>query len=447
MPVQITIRPPRVRRLLTSWLEASLAAVNPERAIRNNVRLNGTDLLLGGRRYSLRGIRRLVIVGAGKASARMASELDRCLGKWPVEGLVVTTPGQQNIGHRVTVVEAGHPVPSRAGLQAAKRVLRLVQNLTSHDLLFVLLSGGASSLWPVPAPGLTLVDKQRVTQLLLRSGATIQELNTVRKHLSSIKGGQLATRTHARVITLLLSDVVGDDLSCIGSGPTVPDLTTFEEASRILRERRLWSRLPARVQMHLHKGCSGELPDTPKPGHPAFRHGHHLLLATNTTAIAALARAARQHGIRPLVLSNSLTGEAQEIAKVFGAMARSIVTQSQPLASPCCVIAGGELTVTVRGQGQGGRAQEFALAAAQEVRGLPNVWIAGFGTDGRDGPTDVAGAVVSGATADHAQTQELNLDNLLRQNDSYHAFQQLGGHIRTGPTGTNVGDLYLLLVL
>jgi glycerate 2-kinase len=311
----------------------------------------------------------------------------------------------------------------------------------------VLLSGGASSLLVAPASDLTLVDKQRTTALLLRSGATIQHLNTVRKHLSAIKGGRLVAATKAQVVSLILSDVIGDDLGTIGSGPTAPDPTTYEDARGVLKQFGLWTQVPTRVREHIVAGCRGEYGETPKPGSTLFRRVQNVLIGNNAAAVQAVERTAKRLGLRPVVLASTLTGEAREAAKVFGAVAREIASTGRPASRPTCLISGGELTVTVRGPGRGGRAQEFALAASMEIAGLPDVWIAGFGTDGTDGPTDVAGAVVDGTTMKRATQVGIDLGEMLRRNDAYPVLKKLQSHIATGPTGTNVNDLYLLLAL
>jgi glycerate-2-kinase len=292
----------------------------------------------------------------------------------------------------------------------------------------------------------TLGDKQRTTRWLLRTGATIQEINTVRKHLSAIKGGRLATATRAKVVTLILSDVIGNNLGAIGSGPTVSDSTTYADACRVLHRHGIWSKVPARVRMALRNGVRRKLPETPKPGARRFQHVQNEIIGDNGTAVAAVAKTAAGLGMHTLILSTSLTGEAQGAASVFGAVAREIAMAGRPIRRPACVIAGGELTVTVQGRGRGGRAQEFALAAAREIAGLSNVWIVGFGTDGTDGPTDAAGAVVDGMTWERARRIGVNPQRMLDQNDSYRFFQRVGGHITTGPTRTNVNDLYLLLL-
>ncbi len=445
--MHIGVRQPRLRALLARLLEAGLRAVDPAGALRRHVRRAGVRLHVGRQRYDLREYSRVVAVGAGKASARMAVALEGTLGDRLAGGLVVVKYGHAAPTKTIEVVEAAHPVPDQAGRRAAARLLALAGGLTPNDLLLVLLSGGASSLLPAPAPGLSLRDKQQTTRLLLRSGATIQEINAVRKHLSAIKGGRLVASTPARVVSLILSDVIGDDLGAIGSGPTAPDPTTYEEACRTLHRYRLWQVVPPRVQSHLINGQRGRYADTPKPGSSVFRHVQNQLIGNNRQAVEAVARAVRQAGLRPLILSSTLTGEATGAARVFGAIAREIASSGRPIARPACIIAGGELTVTLRGHGTGGRAQEMALAAALEIAGLPNVWIAAFGTDGTDGPTDAAGAVVDGQTVARAARAGLNPAGALRCNDAYPFFKTLDGHITSGPTGTNVNDLYLLIAL
>jgi glycerate 2-kinase len=326
-------------------------------------------------------------------------------------------------------------------------MMALIGTLRPDDLLIVLLSGGASSLLPSPAAGITLRDKQLTTQLLLRSGATIQEMNAVRKHVSCAKGGQLAAATSARVASVILSDVIGNDLGTIGSGPTAPDPTTFRDAWRILEQYEVARKVPASVRRRLEAGMKKSLPETPKDGAALFRRVNNLIIGDNRAAVDAVAKAAKGKRLQTLVLSTTVTGEARELAKFFGAMAREIALQGRPVARPCCVIAGGEPTVTIRGQGTGGRAQEFALAASMEIAGLSNVWVAGFATDGTDGPTSVAGAVVDGETVARARRAKLDLLSVLQDNDAYPCFKKLRAHIVTGPTGTNVNDLYLLLAL
>ncbi|MGQ0811026.1 MAG: glycerate kinase type-2 family protein [Nitrospiraceae bacterium] len=445
--IQIGLSQPQPRALASRLCQAALIAADPALAIREHVTRRGAVLKVGLRKYDLRRYRRIVVVGAGKASARMGQALEPLLRDRLDSGLVVVKYGHRAETKRIQIIEAGHPVPDEAGVRAGAKMLALVNQLTRTDLLFVLLSGGASSLLPAPVAGLSLAHKQQITQLLLRSGAAIQEINAVRKHVSAIKGGQLAAATSAQVVSLIVSDVIGDDLASIGSGPTAPDPTTYADARTVLRRYRIWNKIPAPVRNHLASGQRGKIGETPKRDSPIFRRVHNHLIGNNRAAVAAVSEAARRMGLNPLVLTSTLTGEAREMAKAFGAMAREIASTAKPVRRPCCIIAGGELTVTVRGSGLGGRAQEFALAAAIEIGGLSKVWIAAFGTDGTDGPTDAAGAVVDGETVARARKLGLDLHRALDQNDAYHVFRKLRNHIITGPTGTNVNDLYFLLAL
>lgn len=435
------------RPLLKKLIGSGLEAVEVSGAVRRAMTRRGDELVIGQRRYDLRRYDRVVAVGAGKATAPMARALERCLGSRLHSGLVVVKYGHTVPTTKIVVDEAGHPIPDRAGQRAAARLQSIVTTLTRRDLLIVLLSGGASSLLPAPVKGVTLADKQATTDRLLRCGATIQEINTVRKHLSSLKGGRLTESTYATVVTLILSDVLGDDLSAIASGPTAPDPTTYHEAVGILRRYGIWRMVPARVRQHLLKGQRGLISETPKPGSAVFRRVYHHLIGSNAIALTAVTCVARGAGFKTLVHSTMLTGEARTAGSRFGALARSIVKEGRPLSRPCCVVAGGETTVTVAGKGKGGRAQEFAVAAAREIAGLQRVWVAAIGTDGTDGPTDVAGAVVDGGTLARAKRLGMDLNRTLQHNNTYPALKRLRCHITTGPTGTNVNDLYLLLVL
>ena len=432
--------------MLRRILLAALDAAAPALAVRRALTLRRQTLRVDGRLYDLRRIARVVAIGAGKASVPMAHAVGGVLGGRLDSVFVVApshVPGRAKSG--IAVAEAGHPIPDRRGVQAARRVLQLASSLDKDDLLIVLLSGGASSLLPLPAAGLTLADKQRTTQLLLRSGATIVEVNAVRKHLSAIKGGRLAAATTASVLTLILSDVGGDDLGVIGSGPTAPDRTTFLDAVRIVRRYGLWGRLPVAVRIHLVEGLAGWRDETPKPRSQIFRRVQHAVVGNNRLAVEAAAKAAHKEGYESVLLGMFVTGEAGQFARWMGELGKELARRTT-LPGPVCVLAGGELTVTVRGSGTGGRAQEFALAAALGIQGTPGVWVAGFGTDGRDGPTDAAGAVADGETVARGKRKRMDAARFLRKHDSYTFFKGVGGHIKTGLTGTNVNDLYILMV-
>jgi glycerate-2-kinase len=436
-----------IRPLLKKLISRGLDAVDARAAVYRAISRNGNELIIAGHLYDLSRYERVVVVGAGKATAPMARAVEQRLGPRLQGGFVVVKHGHKVSTKRIMVAEAGHPVPDRSGLRAAARLCTVAAELGRRDLLIVLLSGGASSLLPAPVTGITLSDKQRTTRELLRCGASIREINTVRKHLSRIKGGRLAELTKATIVTLILSDVLGDDLSAIASGPTVPDPTTYQDAVAILKHYRIWQAVPQRVRHHLDRGRQGLASETPKPGSSLFRRVRHHIVGNNAAAVTAVTRLARETGLRTLVYTPALTGEARKEGERFGAMARNIVCKGKPLQKPCCVVAGGETVVTVTGKGIGGRAQEFAAAAALEIAGLTGVYVAAIGTDGTDGPTDAAGAVVDGHTVARAQRFSVDLAGALKRHDIYPALKKLHQLIITGPTGTNVNDLYFLLVL
>ncbi len=427
-------------------LQAALDAADPYEAVRRVLSLRRHILHADGRTYDLRRFRRVAVVGAGKAAVPMARAVSGVLGGRLDSAFVVSPEGSAaGAPPWMDIVEAGHPVPDRRGQRAARRMLEAASSLGPEDLLIVLLSGGASSLLPLPDEGLTLADKRRVTRMLLRSGAAIADVNTVRKHLSAIKGGRLAAATRAQVLTLILSDVGGDDPGVVGSGPTAPDRTTFLDAARILRRRGLWEQLPAPVRIHLVEGLAGWRPDTPKPRSRIFRRVQHVVVGNNRLALEAAAKAAGAAGYESVLIEEFVTQEASLVGRWMGELGKNLASRTA-LPGPVCVLAGGEPTVSVRGSGTGGRAQEFALAAALAMQGSSGVWAVGFGTDGRDGPTDAAGAVVDGGTVSRGRQKRLTAAAYLKRNDSYAFFKKAGGHIITGLTGTNVNDLYFVLV-
>jgi glycerate 2-kinase len=390
---------------------------------------------------------RVRVVGAGKASGAMAAAAEAALGDVIADGLVVVKDGYRAPTHRVTLVEAGHPVPDARGEAAAGRIRALAETCGADDLLLVLVSGGGSALTPAPVPPITLGDKQAMTRLLLAAGANINQLNAVRKHCSLLKGGQLArAAAPARVHALLLSDVIGDPLDVIASGPTAPDVSTFAGARAILERFDLLARAPASIVDRLERGMRGEVPETPKPDDPVFRRVTNTVIGNNALVVDGAAARARALGYTPHVLTRSLEGEARAVAGELVALARRVRGGRGPVAAPACVIAGGETTVTVRGQGAGGRCQEFGLAAALALEGQDGVVALAAGTDGTDGPTDATGAVVDGGSAGRARERGFDPRAGLDANDSNPVLAASGDLVVTGPTNTNLLDLYLLLI-
>jgi hydroxypyruvate reductase len=383
---------------------------------------------------------RTIVVGAGKASAAMAKAVEKTWSG-PLEGLVVTRYGHAVPCRQIEIVEAAHPVPDAKGEQAARRILDLVSGLTKDDVVLALISGGGSALLALPAPGLTLEDKQAVNSALLRCGASIDEMNCVRKHLSAIKGGRLAAAAHpARVVTLLISDVPGDDPSVIASGPTVPDPTTFSDALAILRKYHIDE--PRAAVTHLAAAAD----ETPKPHDPRLAGTKTVMIATPQHSLEAAAEIAGSAGFTPLILGSAIEGEAREVGKVMAGIARQVVGYGQPATSPCALLSGGETTVTIRGSGRGGRNVEFLLSLAISLDGLPGVFAIAGDTDGIDGAEEIAGALATPDTLARARARGIDPKASLANNDGHGFFEALGDQIVTGPTLTNVNDFRAVLI-
>ena len=426
---------------------AAIKAVDPEECVNRRLQLTGTDLFIDQDVYPLATIGKLYLVGIGKAAATMAHAVEKLLGDGIDAGIIITKYGHGMDLKHCRLLEAGHPIPDANGVEATAALLNLVSQATSDDLILFLISGGGSALCPAPAVGITLADKQAATSLLLASGATIHEINTIRKHLSRIKGGQLCRAANgARMVSLIISDVIGGDLDIIASGITAPDPSTFSDCLAILSRYQLLDKIPAAVHQHLAAGVSGLAEETPKPGDPLFAKIRNHIIGANTDALAAAAGKAEALGFRPLILSSTLQGEAREAAGVLSSIAHESRRSGQPVQPPACLLAGGETTVTLRGGGLGGRNMEFALAAAMALAGTRGILLLSAGTDGTDGPTDAAGAFADGTTAVRAEALGLSPARHLADNDSYRFFQQLGDLFITGPTRTNVMDLAIFLV-
>ena len=423
------------RELLLDSFRAAIAAADPLRIL--------APALPGP--AEIAGYRRTLVAGAGKAAASMALAVER---HWPaqapLEGLVVTRHGHGLPCARIRVVEAGHPLPDAAGEGAAAGILAAAEELGDEDLLLVLLSGGGSSLLALPVPSVPMADLRATTGLLLASGAPIQEVNTVRKHLSRIQGGQLAAATRATVLALVLSDVAGDDISSIASGPCAPDPGSFGDALEVLERWRVDA--PAPVLAHLRRGREGRERETPKPGDPVFSRVEHRLVATAHGSLEAAARVFEGAGVRPVLLGDTVTGEARDVAAVMAAITREVSLHGQPFRRPVALISGGECTVTVRGRGRGGRCAEFALALAQSMNGVGEAWAIAADTDGIDGTEDNAGALVGPDTLERAARAGLDPRRMLDDNDAWSFFAALGDLVVTGRTRTNVNDYRAILL-
>uniref|UniRef100_Q02AY9 Glycerate 2-kinase n=1 Tax=Solibacter usitatus (strain Ellin6076) TaxID=234267 RepID=Q02AY9_SOLUE len=421
-----------LRRHAAAIFRASLQAADPAGAVeRHLARCNYS-------RY-----RNIYVIGAGKAGASMARAAERVLGKRITAGLINVKDGHLAKLRRIELNECGHPVPDERGAAGARRIAAIAESAGREDLVVCLISGGASALLPLPAAGISLEEKQATTRLLLSCGATIHEINAVRKHISSIKGGQLARlAAPAAVEALLLSDVIGDDLDVIGSGPTAPDASTFATAAGIFEKYAITARIPASVRQRIERGMRSEIPETPKPDDPLFARVRNTVVGSNRLALDAAARAAKSLGYRTLVLSSEIEGETREIARMHAAIGREIAHTGRPVRPPACIITGGETTVAIKGDGLGGRNQEFVLAAAIDIAGTGNIVVFSAGTDGTDGPTDAAGAIADGETL----RRKADARQYLERNDSYHYFEALGDLVITGPTNTNVMDVRLVLV-
>jgi glycerate 2-kinase len=426
---------------------AGVKSADPADGIKTNVRLHDDYLQIADRSYRLSNIRNILVVGCGKAAAKMALAIEDLLGDRVSGGIVVVKYGYALSLERIKVVEAGHPIPDEAGVDGAHQIIELVRTAGEDDLVLLLISGGGSALFPAPADGLTLAEKQRTTQMLLQSGATIQEVNAVRKHISKLKGGRFATLVApANLVSLILSDVIGDSLEAIASGPTVADSTTYGDCLEIVRRYDLTDKMPHAVINLLRRGAEGAVDETPKTSDAIFHKVQNVIIGSNRAALNGAERQAETFGYQTRVLSSSVEGESFTVAKSHAALVKEIARRDQPLRLPACVISGGETTVTIRGDGLGGRNQEFALAAAVEIDGLDGVIILSGGTDGTDGPTDAAGGIVDASTVQRGKARGLDATAFLARNDSYHFLKATDDLLITGPTFTNVMDLQVMLV-
>jgi glycerate 2-kinase len=431
---------------------AALAAVDPYNAVLKAVKVDGDQLHIVGAKYDLAAFDRIIVVGAGKATARMALAIESLLGNKIDAGLIVVKDGHTAPLSIIKQVESSHPVPGEAGVAGTTRILEMARAADEKTLFICLISGGASALLVAPAAGLTLQDKQEATRLLLNVGASIGEFNAVRKHLSMVKGGRLAQAAYpAQVVTLIVSDVINNPLAVIASGPTAPDDSTFADAWAVITKYGLQEKLPARVTDCLQRGIAGQVAETVKKNDPCWHKIHNIIVASIRQAMAAAQEKSAQLGLSTRMISDTLQGEAREAARFLAQAARTELALMKR-EERRCLLCGGETTVTIRGTGKGGRNQEFALAFALEVEGCQGVTLLSAGTDGTDGPTDAAGAMVDGRTASLARSLGIDPISHLVNNDSYAFFQQFDAvtgahsHFKTGSTGTNVMDIQIVLL-
>jgi len=439
----------KARKLALNSLETALEAADPRGLIKSKVKLKEGLLTINKHLFDLKKFHNIFVVGGGKASGLMAEALEVILKDRITDGClnIPYASGHYEV-RRIKLQEAGHPIPDEAGVEGTRRMLDLVSHADENDLVICLVSGGGSSLMPLPRDEMSLQDKKIVTEALLKSGASINEINAVRKHISDFKGGWLAKKAYpATVINLLLSDVVGDSLDAIASGPAVSDSTTFQDAIKALKKYMLWNRIPETVKTALLNGQKGRILETPKADDIAFKKVYNFIVGNNRSASLAAYEKLREAGLNTLFLTSCMEGEARHVGGIFAAMARETVASGKPILKPCGIVAGGETTVTVVGKGVGGRNQEIALGAALKIDGVNGAVVASISTDGVDGPTDAAGALADGKTILRSRELELDAEEFLADNDSYAFFSKLGDLILTGSTGTNVNDVSVIVVI
>lgn len=428
-------------------MNAALEAANPRTIIKKHVKVQGDKLLIDDLTYSLKRYRRILVLGAGKACGLMGEEIEKLLGSKMAQGIVIVPDYMKPWpkGRRITYVGSSHPVPTEKTVHRTAQLVRLAKSAGKDDLAIIVLSGGASSLMELPLPGLTLTDLRKTTDLLLKSGAKIQEINTVRKHLSQVKGGRLAeVLGDSDLLTLIISDVIGDELDAIGSGPTAPDPTTYNDATRVLEKYNIWVKIPARVRKIIDRGVNGGLPETPKSGDRTFRNVQNVIVGTNRASCEAAVRRLKMSGYSASILSTHLVGESREAGSILGSVLTDLQNNRRQTSPPVAIVCGGETTVTIIGIGKGGRNQELALASALVIEGKEDLVVGSFATDGVDGPTDAAGAIVDGTTVSRGRKLGLSAEDFLRNNDSYNFLTRTSDLVKTGPTGTNVNDVMII---
>lgn len=436
----------KLREDMLNSAEDAIQAVQPDELLRKKLKLRGKTLTVGDVKVKLTDFDEVVILGAGKATHRMCHYIEQLLGDKVIRGVIIVPHSVANVythSSKVKVRGGGHPVPDKEGYEAAKELVEIAQSVGPKSLVLVLISGGGSALMPLPAEPVTLEDKIEVTRALLKSGATIDEINIVRKHLSMIKGGWLARHlSKAKTISLILSDVVGDKLDIIASGPTSPDPSTYADAISILKKYGIWDSSPQNVKARLERGMNGEVPETPKPGDEAFLNVRNIIIGSCSDACTAAFSKLTKLGYNTIYLTHRLEGEARYVGQMLARLILDI--KCKKTKRPIALVLGGETTVTVTGKGVGGRNQELALSAAIELDGFEGCACLSIGTDGLDGPTDAAGAITDYWTLDKGRKAGYDARAFLEDNDSYTFLKKASSLIFTGPTGTNVGDLVIL---
>ncbi len=438
----------KARRTIIELIEVGLRAADPYQAVKRHLSRNGSKVMVNGKVFSPE---KIYLIALGKASIPMTLAVEDLLGDLLVEGVVSAPKYSRGVFDKLpsksTVIWAGHPVPDEDSVRAGEKALEIAGRAGEKDLVIVLVSGGGSALMERPADNISLEELMETTKLLLKSGATIDEMNTVRKHLSWFKGGWLAKKAYpADLVALIISDVVGDPLETIASGPTAPDPTTFKDAYNILKYYGIWDKLPENPRKYLEEGLRGRVPETPKPGDKVFEKTVNMIVASNIVSLKAMEKKARELGYNTLILTSRIQGEARHVGRVLAGIALEVYHNGYPVKPPAVILSGGETTVTVVGEGKGGRNQELVLSAAIDVKGYHGIAIASIGTDGIDGVTDAAGAVADAHTLERARENNLNPYDILARNDSYTFFKKLGDLVITGPTGTNVNDVQVIVV-
>jgi glycerate 2-kinase len=430
-----------------SIFQASLRGADPKGCVKRFLTVEEGVFSAGNFKKELKAIDRIIVVGAGKASALMAQATEEVLKGRIDRGAIIATKGSHASLERIQLYHGGHPLPDEQGAKGAERIMEILSRAGEDDLVLCLISGGGSALLVSPAEGIRLEDKKKMTQLLLECGATIDEINTIRKHISRVKGGRLARAAFpAQTVSLILSDVIGDRIDSIASGPTAPDPTTVEDCLEILHRYNLMEGIPQSIKLFLQTNRGQQRNETVKPGDPVFGRAENVIIGSNFLALKEAETKAQALGFHTLLLSSAISGDTTKAAEEHALLAREIRQGKSNLPPPACVVSGGETTVVVTGEGKGGRNQEFILAAAIRIDGLHDVVIASMNTDGIDGPTDACGALCDGLTVSRARTMNLDPEDYLARNDSYRFFDRLGDLLKTGPTNTNVMDIHILLV-